>query len=337
VLGSEMKYPNKKNNRYVITAATIFTLSIMTASIMATAPAAATTTTTTITDGDNAPDDTNTAATTAPSGEEVRGEVPQLRPQLCGSSSSGDTSDDTNTDTTTTTGIASTNNNNNNTATSFPYQNPEYGIQILCPENWLYGEEVNPVNGDFQVYFILPVEVQRSQTTGETAPVISVAIRELPFADFNLELFSDLNIRDLTSTGHEIIRTGLNATLSGMPAFEVVYVDPNGTMFLQDWTIQNDRAYGVVYVSPEPRFNEFLPIAQDMISSFVITNDTSTTSLLTTPPRPSEEAPPMIDDTMTTNTTSTTVENNETTAPPKQGEGGVEEEQTTIAPNPLFE
>ncbi len=45
VLGSEMMNLLKnKNNRYVITAATIFTLSIMTASIMAT-PAAATTTT----------------------------------------------------------------------------------------------------------------------------------------------------------------------------------------------------------------------------------------------------------------------------------------------------
>jgi hypothetical protein len=41
---------NKKNNRYVITAtATIFTLAIMTASIMATTPAAATTTTATTT------------------------------------------------------------------------------------------------------------------------------------------------------------------------------------------------------------------------------------------------------------------------------------------------
>ncbi len=320
-----MKYLNKKKNRYVITAATIFTLSIMTASIMATAPAAATTTTTTTTDGDNAAaDDTNTAATTTtPSGEEVGGEAPQLRPQLCGSGSSGDTSIGTNTDT-----------------TSLLYQNPEYGIQILCPENWLYGEEVDPINGDLQVYFTSPVEVQRSQTTGETAPVISVAIRKLPLANFNLQLFSDLNIRDLTSTGHEIISTGLNATLSGMPAFEVVYVDPNGTMFLQDWTIQSGRAYGVVYVSPEPRFNEFLPIAQDMISSFAITNDTTTTSSLPTfTPRPSEEAPNVIDDTMTTNATSTTVENNETTttAPPQQGEGGVEEELTTIAPNPLFE
>jgi len=45
VLGGEMTHLNRKDSRYVITAAaTIFTLAIMTASIMATAPAIATTT-----------------------------------------------------------------------------------------------------------------------------------------------------------------------------------------------------------------------------------------------------------------------------------------------------
>ena len=50
VLGGEMTHLNRKDSRYVIAAAaTIFTLAIMTASIMATAPAVATTTTTTTT------------------------------------------------------------------------------------------------------------------------------------------------------------------------------------------------------------------------------------------------------------------------------------------------
>ena len=66
-----------------------------------------------------------------------------------------------------------------------------------------------------------------------------------------------------------------------MPAWEVVYVDANRTMFLQDWTIQGDRAYAVMYVSHESRFNEFLPIAQDMISSFTITNDITSTATQT--------------------------------------------------------
>jgi hypothetical protein len=65
VVGDEMRHNNlnKKNNRYVITAATLFTLAIMTAtaSIMASAPAAATTTTDTAT--------TATTATTSPTEE----------------------------------------------------------------------------------------------------------------------------------------------------------------------------------------------------------------------------------------------------------------------------
>jgi hypothetical protein len=48
----DMHFNKKNNNKYVITGATIFTLAIMTSSIMATAPAAATTTTTTSVGGE---------------------------------------------------------------------------------------------------------------------------------------------------------------------------------------------------------------------------------------------------------------------------------------------
>ena len=188
---------------------------------------------------------------------------------MCGSSG---VTDGTNANATT--GIVDA---NNNTTTSSLYQNPEYGIQILCPENWVYGEEENPLTGEFQVYFTSLIEVQQSQRNGEISPTVSVTTREVPLANLDLQLFADLNIRDLTSEGYEIISTSLNTTLSGMSAFEVVYVDANRTMFLQDWTIRGDRAYGVIYVNHESRFNQFLPIAQDMISSFTITDEAGTT------------------------------------------------------------
>jgi hypothetical protein len=210
-------------------------------------------------------------------GKELQGGVrPQQRPQLCGSSSSGVT-DGTNA-TTPATGIAGANNNNTaaGTTTSL-YENPEYGIQILCPENWVYLGQENPFTGDFQVVFTSLTEVVQSQRTGEIPSTVSVAIRQLPSTNLDLQVFADLNIQDLTSIGYEIISTSLNATaLSGMPAFEVVYVDSNGTMFLQDWTIQGDRAYGVVYGNHESRFEQFLPIARDMISSFAIASETTT-------------------------------------------------------------
>jgi len=95
--------------------------------------------------------------------------------------------------TTTTTGIDDGNNNG-----IFVYQNPEYGIQILCPENWIYGEEENLFTGEFQVFFTSLIELQQSERTGETTPTVGVATREVPLANLDLQLFADLNIEGLT-------------------------------------------------------------------------------------------------------------------------------------------
>jgi hypothetical protein len=246
-------------------------------------------------------------------GQELQevGQGQQQRLQICGSNMTEGTNatNAINATTTTATGIPSANNN----ATISFYENPAYGIQILCPENWVSLEEVNPVTGDIQVYFTPLAEVEQPQTTDETPPTVSVATMQLPTANLGVPLFADLNIEDLTSSGHEIVSSSLNSTLSGMPAWEVVYVDANRTMFLQDWTIQGDRAYAVMYISHESRFNQFLPIAQDMISSFtIIANDTSNT--VTT----MEELPPMMNTTTPTTNPTTAVDDTNTIALPEQ-------------------
>jgi hypothetical protein len=85
-------------------------------------------------------------------GQELEGEEQQLQriPKSC--SSSGAVTDGTNAKTTT--GIVGAN------TTSSIYENPEYGIQILCPENWVYSEEQNPLTGDFHVTFMSLTEAQ---------------------------------------------------------------------------------------------------------------------------------------------------------------------------------
>jgi hypothetical protein len=206
--------------------------------------------------------------------EEEEQQLQQQMPQSCGNTSSVVIEG---TNASTTTGIVGA-----NITTTSLYENPEHGIQILCPENWVYGEEENPQTGDFHVTFMSLTEARQfgralqSGAIPEAPPIVGVMITE---ANLDLQLFADLNMRNLTSSGYEILSTNFNATLSGMPAWEVVYVDVNGTMFLQDWTIQGDRAYAVIYTSQESRFNQFLPIAQDMIGSFTITNDTASWSL----------------------------------------------------------
>ena len=203
-------------------------------------------------------------------------EQQRQRLQMCGPT--GGVADGTNANTTTTTTTTGIDDGNNNNSSTSVYQNPEYGIQILCPENWVYGEEENRFTGEFQVFFTSLIELQQSERIGESPPTVGVATREVPLANLDLHLFADLNIEDLTSEGYEIISTNFNTTLSGMPAFEVVYVDANRTIYLQDWTILGDRAYGAIYLSPESRFNQFLPIAQDIINSFTITDDNTDTT-----------------------------------------------------------
>jgi hypothetical protein len=233
-------------------------------------------------------------STTPPIGGQELEEDEQLTPESCGTSNLTDDTNDS-----TTTGIGGAN-------TTSIYENPDFGIQILCPENWVYLEEVNPSTSDFQVTFMSLTEALEfgtaleSEITPEVAPIVGVLISEVPSGNVDLQLFADLNLEDLTASGYEVVRSSLNATLSGMPAWEVVYVDANRTMFLQDWTIQGDKAYAVMYVSHESRFNEFLPIAQDMISSFIIITDEIPS---TTTPTPLEL--PLSSSTTSTTTTAT--------------------------------
>jgi hypothetical protein len=249
---------------------------------------------------------TSVAAGSTISGSQIGGmqelqEEEQHTPQICSSNSSNSAVTDGNNNTSTTTGIAS---GNNNTATSL-YQNPEYGIQILCPEDWVYMEMANPPPFDFQVTFMSIMDAFEVGTTLESGatlqmlPSVTILTMEVPFGNADVRLLGDTITRGLALEGQQIISTNLNATLSGMPAFEVVTVEPeNRTRGIQVWTVQGDRAYAVAYISHESRFDQSLPIAQDMISSFTITNETSTTQLQTSP----EEPPPStITSTITTN------------------------------------
>ena len=178
--------------------------------------------------------------------------------------------------------IDATNNNNstdnNNDPATLIYQNPKFGIQIRYPENWIYKDEENTVTGDFMTTFMSPEEALKSQRAGGMPPLVGVFTRLLPFANLDLHTFGELNIQGLTSSGNKIISNNYDAILSGMSAFEVIYVDLNGSKILQDWTFRGDRAYAVIYGSPESSFEQFLPIAQGMITSFKITNNTTTTA-----------------------------------------------------------
>jgi hypothetical protein len=228
-------------------------------------------------------------------GQELEAEEQQQRVQIC-DNSGGVTGDITTDNTTKGVNDAPNNNSSHTTATSL-YQNSEYGIQIQCPENWVYNEEEDPFTGAFQVTFMSLQDAfefgtaQESGSAFRLPPALAIQVREPPFGVTNVQQLEDFLTGLSTSQGNQIVSTSTNVTLSGMHALEIVSIEPqNRTQNMQVWTIQDNVAYAAIYGSHESRFNQFLPTAQDMIRSFTITDDTTTA---TTQSQTSvEESPP---------------------------------------------
>ena len=120
-------------------------------------------------------------------------------------------------------------------------------------------------------------ESRATTTTDERPPaMVAVVIMELPFGNTDVRLLADYLLRSSPpqDRDYQLISANPNATLSGMPAYEAVAasLEPEESRIKSYivMTIQGDRAYGVAYESQESTFEQFLPIARNMISRFTI-------------------------------------------------------------------
>jgi hypothetical protein len=70
-------------------------------------------------------------------------------------------------------------------------------------------------------------------------------------------------------------------SLSGLPAHMVVVPFLNvgnfldlweigKLMALEEWTVKDDKSYSILYITPVEKFEQYYPIAQQMINSFQI-------------------------------------------------------------------
>jgi hypothetical protein len=169
--------------------------------------------------------------------------------------------------------------------TTLLYDNPNYGIQISYPQDWAYIDSGTFIPGEpFAAVIFMPamdalqfgmmLQQESTASTTEMPPTtVTVVTMQLPFGNMDVRLFVDYLLRSSAPQDREyqLISTNSSAILSGMPAYEVVAlsIEPeNRTKYLVVMTIQGERAYAVAYANQESTFEQFLPIAQDMISSF---------------------------------------------------------------------
>jgi hypothetical protein len=142
------------------------------------------------------------------------------------------------------------------------YDNPNLGFTLEYPSNWTKEESLT---------FLSPI---MSAAIDEAPESIAVTTEVIP---------SNLTLDDYSSSALSILKGQFpnlklletnNSTLSGFPAHQIVYTyttDGLDLKNMQIWTIVDGMVYAITYGGTINEFNDSLPVIQNMIDSFQIT------------------------------------------------------------------
>jgi tetratricopeptide (TPR) repeat protein len=162
------------------------------------------------------------------------------------------------------------------------YQNTGYGIQIQYPSDW--SEQESKSSGE-----LINVATFISPTGPDSDPTadISIYLDKLhnPTTTLNnyahFVALADYENRPSYFHAFRLLELNTNSSiLAGKPAYTIIgtYQDPSFGLqqLMETGTIIGDKAYSVQYIADAPRYADYLPIVQKMISSLVIKNSTET-------------------------------------------------------------
>ena len=152
------------------------------------------------------------------------------------------------------------------------YSNPDYGFNIQYPTDWTYTEYEVPSNATiFSILNIVPPV--SADPNLQTNFDIGIEYLQNPLS---LDQYVR-NTVDSYRTNYEnfsLISAKTNATLSGMPAYELVYTyDSNETerIAYETGTIDKDTntVYYISFYTEPSLFDQFFPTVQTVNDSFI--------------------------------------------------------------------
>lgn len=144
---------------------------------------------------------------------------------------------------------------------SLMYDNPNLGFTLEYPSDWIKEESLS---------FISP-----RLSISDEAPESIAVTTEPNFSNLTLDEYSDSSLSILESqfSNYTLIESS-NSTLSGYPAHQIIYtytLEGIDLKNLQIWTIADDMVYVLTYGGTTKEFEDSLPVIQNMIDSFEIT------------------------------------------------------------------
>jgi hypothetical protein len=166
-------------------------------------------------------------------------------------------------------GTQSKNNNNVNSSTLLTYENPDFGIKMQYPSNWIKLQD-NLVHSTIVAFQLIHQNIY--DFTNTTLAELDVRVYNAP----PNETSAKLNIGQISTNGQVVISNYKNSTttLGGLPAIKIIsyFVRDVTQKETQLWTFVPGKnlLIEVIYIVQPSKYSLYLPIVERMIDSVVI-------------------------------------------------------------------
>ncbi len=156
------------------------------------------------------------------------------------------------------------------------YVNPVFGISVNYPSTWS-AFELNSRFRDNITYAVALLRAPLESSSDKFAERVNFGIQNMILNNMTLQAYTSKILDALRNDTGIKIQESSPTTLAGQPANKIVYTDDriNGNKLkkIQVWTVvNNSKAYVITFASEDSKFADYLPEAQNILSSFKTTS-----------------------------------------------------------------
>ncbi len=150
-------------------------------------------------------------------------------------------------------------------ATFVSYESKEHGFKFFYPENWIVAQ---PPYEAILVFLVTKTDIPAKRG------FFMVSIEKLADPNQSLASYSAENIKNLKDNFPDMaLLESRDITFAGQPAHEILQTATSNKSLSksrQIWYLRNGNAYAVAYVAGVDFYNNYEPIAKQMIQTFKI-------------------------------------------------------------------
>jgi serine/threonine-protein kinase len=157
------------------------------------------------------------------------------------------------------------------TTTNFlPYANSTYGIKLQYPSSWDKEENGTRQGTETDVVTFSPSAINSNASLDMTIDDISDE-KGIALAQYASGSISDLK---QSVKNFKLVGLNTNSVLAGLPAYKSIYTYVVENTIFKDMeigAIKGDKAYILTYEAGMNEYDKYLPIIQELINSFQLT------------------------------------------------------------------